>query len=237
MIRSPITTPGPLNVSATITAGTTYPDITIKAPLGPKFQALPEWTGGQAHNLIAFTNTTESQFFTSGGAIYDAEANPILLIGDLSSSQVALDAPRFWYPPTLGATSNIRTRKGLRQIQTADTFKGMLIEPAMTNKVTARKSNPTDTTGVTGAGGATVTRVLDTAALTEGGYQGICTTFYDYELSIPQNGTISMAGAVANLNKHSVSLDMRLVSGIGVQLGLTGQTSDVTLTADRKSVV
>jgi hypothetical protein len=73
--------------------------------------------------------------------------------------------------------------------------------------------------------------VLDTVALTAGGYQDICTTFYDYELSIPQNGTISMAGAVANLNKHSVSLDMRLVSGIGVQLGLTGQTSDVTLTA------
>jgi hypothetical protein len=107
----------------------------------------------------------------------------------------------------------------------------MLVEPSMTNKVTARKSNPTDTTGLTGAGGAMVTRVLDTAALTAGGYQDICTTFYDYELSIPQNGTISMAGAVANLNKHSVSLDMRLVSGIGVQLGLTGQTSDVTLTA------
>jgi hypothetical protein len=136
-----------------------------------------------------------------------------------------------WLPPTAGTTRSISTRKGLRTIQTADTFEGMLIEPAMTNKVTARKSNPTDTTGVTGAGGATVTRVLDTVALTAGGYQDICTTFYDYELSIPQNGTISMAGAVANLNKHSVSLDMRLVSGTGVQFGLTGQTSDVTLTA------
>ena len=136
-----------------------------------------------------------------------------------------------WLPPTAGTTRSISTRKGLRQIQTADTFLGMLVEPAMTNKCTCRKSNPTDTTGVTGAGGATVTRVLDTAALTEGGYQGICTTFYDYELSIPQNGTISIAGAVANLNKHSVSLDMRLVSGTGVQLGLTGQTSNVTLTA------
>ena len=141
------------------------------------------------------------------------------------------DAVLGWLAPTAGTTRSISTRKGLRTIQTADTFEGMLIEPAMTNKCTCRKSNPTDTTGVTGAGGATVTRVLDTAALTAGGYQDICTTFYDYELSIPQNGTISMAGAVANLNKHSVSLDMRLVSGTGVQLGLTGQTSDVTLTA------
>ena len=136
-----------------------------------------------------------------------------------------------WYPPTSGTTRSISTRNGLRTIQTADTSKLMLVEPAMTNKCACRKSNPTDTTGVTGAGGATVTRVLDTDALTAGGYQDICTTFYDYELSIPQNGTISMAGAVANLNKHSLSLDMRLVSGIGVQLGLTGQTSDVTLTA------
>jgi len=136
-----------------------------------------------------------------------------------------------WLPPTAGTTRSIATRKGLRTIQTADDFSGRLNEPAMTNKCTCRKSNPTDTTGVTGAGGATVTRVLDTDALTAGGYQDICTTFYDYELSIPQNGTISMAGAVANLNKHSLSLDMRLVSGIGVQLGLTGQTSDVTLTA------
>ena len=37
---NPETEAGPLNVSATITAGTVYPDITIKAPLGPEFQAI-----------------------------------------------------------------------------------------------------------------------------------------------------------------------------------------------------
>ena len=60
MIRSPITTPGPLNVSATITAGTTYPDITIKAPLGPEFQVIAEWTGETAVDLSAFVNTDQT---------------------------------------------------------------------------------------------------------------------------------------------------------------------------------
>ena len=135
-----------------------------------------------------------------------------------------------WLPPTAGTTRSISTRKGLRTIQTSDAFLGMLTEQAMTNKCTCRKSNPTDVTGLTGAGGAVPTLVSDTAALAAK-YADICTTGNVYNLSIPQNGTINMAGAVANLNKHSVSLDMRLVSGIGVQLGLTGQTSDVTLTA------
>ena len=170
-------------------------------------------------NVIVTSGTTGITLYSTIGCDFDLD--------NVSIKEVI---PQ-WYAPTLGATSSISTRKGLRTIQTSDAFKGMLVEPAMTNKCTCRKSNPTDTTGVTGAGGATVTRVRDTDALIAGGYQDICTTFYDYELSIPQNGTISMAGAVANLNKHSLSLDMRLVSGIGVQLGLTGQTSDVTLTA------
>ena len=188
--------------------------------------------GGTASGTLRNTpgTYTESLQALVAGSVIVADVAGARFIGSIDNISVRKIIPQ-WYAPTLGATSNISTRKGLRTIQTADTFEGMLVEPAMTNKVTARKSNPTDTTGVTGAGGATVTRVLDTAALTAGGYQDICTTFYDYELSIPQNGTISMAGAVANLNKHSVSLDMRLVSGTGVQFGLTGQTSDVTLTA------
>jgi hypothetical protein len=57
MIRSPITTPGPLNVSATITSGDTYPAVTIKAPLGPKFQAITEFAGDTAVDLSTFVNT------------------------------------------------------------------------------------------------------------------------------------------------------------------------------------
>lgn len=61
-IRSiaPITTPGPLRADLTVTAGTTYPNLTVTAPLGPEFQAIPEWTGGAAvdlNTLVATANT------------------------------------------------------------------------------------------------------------------------------------------------------------------------------------
>ena len=70
MIRSPITTPGPLNVSATITAGDTYPDITIKAPLGPKFQAITGLTNNAAVDLATFVNTDQIITGPNGTFIY-----------------------------------------------------------------------------------------------------------------------------------------------------------------------
>ena len=66
----PVQYPGPLNVSATIAAGTTYPDITIKAPLGPEFQGIPEWTWEAAVDLSTFENTSHSIFGPRYGFIY-----------------------------------------------------------------------------------------------------------------------------------------------------------------------
>ena len=73
MGRSPITTPGPLNVSATITAGTTYPAVTIKAPLGPKFQGITEWTGDTAVNLSTFAGSVHTRTGPNGTMIYGPE--------------------------------------------------------------------------------------------------------------------------------------------------------------------
>jgi hypothetical protein len=73
MIRSPITTPGPLNVSATITAGTTYPAVTIKAPLGPGFQAIAEWTGGAAVDLSTVAGSNYTRVRPRGMMIYGSE--------------------------------------------------------------------------------------------------------------------------------------------------------------------
>ena len=73
MIRSPIQYPGPLNVSATITAGTVYPDITIKAPLGPEFQAITEWTGGAAVDLSTFAGSNYTRVGPRGMMIYGTE--------------------------------------------------------------------------------------------------------------------------------------------------------------------
>ncbi|MFA5377941.1 MAG: hypothetical protein WC455_19480 [Dehalococcoidia bacterium] len=65
--------PGPLNVSATITAGTVYPDITIKAPLGPEFQAIAEWTGGAAVDLSTFAGSNYTRVGERGMMIYGSE--------------------------------------------------------------------------------------------------------------------------------------------------------------------
>ena len=73
MIRSPITTPGPLNVSATITAGDTYPAVTIKAPLGPKVQGITEWTGGAAVDLSTFAGSNYTRVGPRGMMIYGSE--------------------------------------------------------------------------------------------------------------------------------------------------------------------
>jgi len=65
--------PGPLNVSATITAGTEYPDITIKAPLGPKFQGIPEWTGDAAVDLSTLSATARTRIGPRGLLIYGVD--------------------------------------------------------------------------------------------------------------------------------------------------------------------
>ena len=69
----PLTTPGPLNVSATITAGTVYPAVTIKAPLGPKFQAIPEWTGEAAVDLSTLSATARTRIGPRGMLIYGVD--------------------------------------------------------------------------------------------------------------------------------------------------------------------
>lgn len=51
---------GPLNASAEVTAGDTYPAVTVKAPLGPEFQAITEWTGEAAVDLSTFVNTDQT---------------------------------------------------------------------------------------------------------------------------------------------------------------------------------
>ena len=70
MIRSPITTPGPLNVSATVTAGAVYPAVTIKAPHGPEFQAITEWTGDAGVNLTSWTGSEQTRTGPRGLMIY-----------------------------------------------------------------------------------------------------------------------------------------------------------------------
>lgn len=70
IIRSTITTPGPLRADLLITAGAVYPNLTVTAPLGPEFQALPEWTGGAAVDLSTLTPTANTRKGQLGVAVY-----------------------------------------------------------------------------------------------------------------------------------------------------------------------
>ena len=138
-------------------------------------------------------------------------------VGTIDNVSVKEVIPQ-WYAPTLGATSNIRTRKGLRQIQTADTFEGMLVEPAMTNKCTCSKSNPTDLTNVTKSGDAAsvLSVVNDAAALTAAGLGDICTSGMVYDLDNTLGvdmANVDIGGNTVNVNPHSASVYGRVVSG------------------------
>lgn len=68
---APITTPGPLRADLTITAGIAYPDLTVTAPLGPEFQAIPEWTGGAAVDLSTLVPTANTRTGQLGVAVWN----------------------------------------------------------------------------------------------------------------------------------------------------------------------
>ena len=73
MIRTPIQHRGPLGIDATVTAGTVYPDITIQAPLGPKFQAIDTFTNGAEVDLATLVPTTQVRTGPRGTVVYSAE--------------------------------------------------------------------------------------------------------------------------------------------------------------------
>jgi len=70
MIRTPIQYPGPLGLDAPVTVGTAYPNITITAPLGPEFQAIPSLTNNAAVDLATFVNTDQVIVGPIGTLIY-----------------------------------------------------------------------------------------------------------------------------------------------------------------------
>lgn len=77
MIRSPITTPGPLRADLTVTAGTTYPNLTVTAPLGPEFQGVTEWTGGAEVDLSALVATANTRIGDVGVAAWSEGLNAV----------------------------------------------------------------------------------------------------------------------------------------------------------------
>lgn len=105
------------------------------------------------------------------------------------------------------------------------------IEPTRTNKVTARKINPVDTTN-TDISNATRDIVDDSAALTAVGLDKICTSGMVYEFALGAvTGLGVFLGATGNLNKHSMFVYARVVSGAlnAAQFGFSGVSGRPTV--------
>lgn len=88
---------------------------------------------------------------------------------------------------------------------------GWLCEPVRTNKVTCRKSDPVDTSGLTKGGDAAaiLSVVDDTAALTAAGLIGICNSGKVYKLDNSLgvlSSVVDFSGATGNTNNHSIKI-------------------------------
>jgi len=75
--RPPSEIPGPLRADLTVTAGTAYPNLTVTAPLGPEFQAIPEWTGGAAVDLSTLVPTANTRKGDVGVAVWSEGLNAV----------------------------------------------------------------------------------------------------------------------------------------------------------------
>lgn len=131
-----------------------------------------------------------------------------------------------WINPGTYEQQTVRTKtQGSVTEITDPTFKGLLVEGAATNKVTARKVNPTDTTNVAKGGdaAATLTVVDDTASLTAAGMLGICTSGMVYKLDNSAGVSLAYAllsGQADTLNDHVTRAYFRGTGTGGV--GLSG---------------
>ena len=65
--------PGPLGIDATVQSGTTYPAITIKAPLGAEFQAIDTFTGEAVVDLATLAATAKVRIGPKGVLVYSAD--------------------------------------------------------------------------------------------------------------------------------------------------------------------
>ena len=69
--------PGPLGIDATVTAGTAYPDITIQAPLGAEFQAIPEFTGEAVVDPATLAPTVKIRIGDMGMTVYSTDLDAV----------------------------------------------------------------------------------------------------------------------------------------------------------------
>jgi len=152
--------------------------------------------------------------------IYQAQPGSTEIISTITNVTFSVrEVIPTWLPTDLSGdpihtSTPLRTRKGTVS-KFAETYRGPLIEPARTNKVTCRKSEPVDTTNITKAGdaAAVLSVVDDTAALEAAGLSDICTSGMVYKLDNSAGTTdarANISGATGNINQHCPSCYIRI---------------------------
>jgi hypothetical protein len=179
---------------------------------------LRDETGAQAIVDADFANNR----YWFNGASYNTYADFATAIA-LTTTVDADGAYRNSYGKLIQATVNTP-----RLDHDADgTPRGLALDGARINKVTARKHNPTDTTNVTldnaTNGLATLTVVQDVAALAAAGLDLLCTNGNVYQLdnSLGDDDALATLTTVGNTNAHSFQAFVRAGgSGSDPSLGL-----------------
>lgn len=143
-----------------------------------------------------------------------------------------------WLPTDLSgdpihASTPLRTTKGTVQ-KYAESYKGPLIEPARTNKVTCRKENPTDTSNITkeGDAAAVLSVVDDAAALAAARLEKVCTSGKVYKLDNSAgstHATARIAGETGNINTHAAFAYARGGGGAYCGIRINGTAGAETL--------
>lgn len=134
-----------------------------------------------------------------------------------------------WYPTASDGSlispisRMIRTAQG-SVAEYDETYPGVLVEPAGTNKCTCRKVNPTDTTGITNAGGGVVSiAYAPVGSIAASGLSGICTSGKVYKVTLSSAGGVIINGAVASTNPHALSAYVMTEGEVMVKCRLDNQ--------------
>lgn len=175
----------------------------------------------QAYTYAALSNTLGVADVAATGSV------------TITRPQIKLTIPTWRNDDANGVQINNVTRIEGKQIIDAA---GWQCKGIVTNKITARKVNPTDTTNVTKSGDAAaiLTVVDDSVELAAAGLDKICTSGMVYKLDNSGGSTNALAicgGVTGNTNPHSIHGYLRTNNSASISLGSsTGIVSTTSTT-------
>ncbi len=144
-----------------------------------------------------------------------------------------ITTPRSYVPTT---TAAVYTGLDAPRFTYADGKRQWRLENQATNKLTCRKHNPTDTTGLTKSGdaAATLSVVDDAAALASAGLSALCSNGKAYCLDNSLGATVAFANSIAqvgNSNTHTVAAYIRGGAG-DIRVTLLGGAGSTAFSAN-----